>query len=395
MKQHVDMNTPCAICNHQNWFLLPGAEDGRSVGTSGILFEAPLGKAQCKSCGVVQQLIPSPINDVKYYSQQYHTYFNRVGAENVDRGRYQATVLWMKSAIEGFSPCEIADVGCGRGWTMREMTKSFPEAKITGIEPSEEDSRLARENGLNVITSTLESERVRASKFDLVYCNNVVQHSISPREFLNNLSAIVKDDGVIVLTCPDSSKPNNEMMWGDQKFSFAPMHLNKLASGTGLQLLAWKKPPNVTSLTNKQLVVLGKVGGRTFCSTKDNIPILDITDNILQRTEYVRKWQLLDEYICKEIPNGGRIYNFGASMWSYLLRGYCPRYWKLVDTCIIDNCEGRFMEKEVVSYAGVNFLPDDVVVLGTDPLSQQQLEQNLKARNLISKIITWNQIVSQ
>lgn len=360
-----------------------------------MIVDASLGKGQCNSCGVVQRLTTELLGQGTFYTQNYHTYFSRVGAETFDRSRYAATAMWMKSSLGKFCPQNIADVGCGRGWTMKEMSLLFPDTPITGIEPSEEDARLASENGFDIITSTLEAAMSTVGTFDLIYCNNVIQHSLSPRKFLSNLMQIVSDNGLIVLTCPDVTRPSNEMMWSDQNFSLAPVHLFKLASDVGLHVLSWQMPPSLVNLANKQLIIASKDSRIPFTFCSGDPPSFSISENIEERNQYLEGWQSLDNYLCQSVSDKTAVYNFGASMWSYLLRGYCPKYWQKVDACVIDEFSGQFMDKAVMPYQGIEFTRKDAVVLGTEPLNQPSLEQTLRDRCLAASIITWNQIVPQ
>jgi 2-polyprenyl-3-methyl-5-hydroxy-6-metoxy-1,4-benzoquinol methylase len=384
----------CEVCDSVDWALLPLAKDGTSVTTSGVIVEEPLGKAQCRHCGLVQRLTDKYLGHGAFYEKSYQTYFNRVGAQKFDQARYVSMAAWMSDNIKPFNPKNILDVGCGRGWTILQMKNLFPDAVIKGVEPSDEDTLQGNANGLDIVNATLSEAIDTIGKFDVVYCNNVIQHSLSAREFIRDLKNAVTDDGLIVITAPDASTPSNEMMWCDQNFSLLPENLIALAEKENLKVHAWSKAPEgIVNLANKQLVVLSKNNSRSTISA-NNIPRINITENISARQAYVKGWQELDNYLLNKIQGKSRVFNFGASMWSYLLRGYARQYWKKVDNCLIDNFDGQFMDKQVLPIESINFTNDDVLVLGTEPLAQDKLESILLNRNLGVEIIKWNNRVA-
>ena len=387
------MGTICAVCGQDEWVKLPFFSSDQSVTTSGIIVHSPLGKAQCIHCGLVQRVGQKYLALSDFYEKSYHTYFNRPGAEAFERRRYQSMASWMAGAISPFIPDTIIDVGCGSGWTMREMAIFFPHADFTGVEPSVEDAAACIKNGMKVINNTIEGAKESLIQYDLVYSNNVIQHSVSPREFLNNLKELVTDKGLILITCPDTSIPSNEIMWSDQNFSLAPCHLMKIAVEAGLNVVELNSEAGVASIANKQLIVLTKSGNSIIDLEK--YQSFNGHDNIKRRFEYLEGWMSLDQSLLEVVSQKKNVYNFGASMWSYLLRAYCPKYWQRVNCCIIDDFVGIFMDKSVQDINHIDFTKDDIIVLGTEPLSQNLLLDKLQLRGINVEIHTWNNIVSQ
>lgn len=371
---------------------MPFIDWGNSVSTSGVIISQPLGKAQCNNCGFVQRVTQDYLGLTDYYEDDYQTYFDRVGAEEYDHQRYVIMAKWLKNSIRNLEPENILDVGCGRGWMIKEVSTLYPTSKIIGVEPSQIDSTIARENGLNVITGKLNQVKDKVGKFDLIYSNNVIQHTVSAKEFLLDLKEKVKENGLVVLTLPDSSKPSNEMMWSDQNYSFSPSNVTRLAQDLGLRVEGWFPAPNVHNLKDKQLIAL-----RSNRVNEDNknitLPKFNIKKNIRERINYLDAWGKLDSILIERINNGKKIYNFGASMWSYLLRGYCPNYWSMVEACVVDNYHGEFMDRIVLPFEAVNFDDDDRLVLGINPNNHKKLLNRFKNKKL--QVITWDDIIQR
>ena len=381
----------CAVCGRTEWHTFADPRPDRSVTTAGTIVTTPLGKAQCRRCGVVQRIAGDYLGDSDFYEKGYGTYFDRVGAVTYDAARYALTARWMRDAIGSHAPRTILDVGCGRGLTMIETAKLFPDAAVTGIEPSEADSSLARAEGLAVTTGKLADAVSKFADVDLVYSNNVIQHTTSPRGFLRDLGGLVGATGLVVVTCPDTTVPSNEMMWADQSFSLAPAHLVRLASEAGFAVRAWRRAPEGGPLLDKQLVVLARDGHEDACAS-DEVPRFDVETNRGLRDRYLKAWAALDAYLLARVTGAKEVFNFGASMWSYLLRGYCPGYWARVTACIVDNFAGTFMDRPV--------LPDarpvgagDVIVLGINPENQPALERRFRGDGY--ETVRWDHLIQR
>lgn len=210
----------CQICKSKDWLPLNEPNLRFSITTAGRVINQPLGKAQCGNCGFVQRVKTDFLGISDYYENDYANYYERPGTQAFHKNRYSEIIAWMSSFILPTHKInKIMDVGCGQGWAMEAMKKKFPFAEIEGIEPSYFNSEKAKEKGFSVFEGKVENLMIN-DKYDLVYSNNVIQHVNDASAFLNYLGSIVKDDGIIILTCPDGSKPNVELLWSDQNFSF-------------------------------------------------------------------------------------------------------------------------------------------------------------------------------
>jgi len=391
MKVNENKLPPCEVCNFTSWHIY--ASSDISVTTSGKIVNEPLGKAQCVNCGFLQRVLKKYLGLSGFYEKDYGTYFERLGAENFDNPRYVLMAEWIYDSIKPCTPQTILDVGCGRGWGMIEIKKQFLNSEVLGLEPSIDNSEIARNNGLSVITATLAQAKGTLDKKDLIYANNVIQHAISPEETLSDLKSLINENGLIVIICPDATRPSNEMMWSDQNFSFTPAHLFRLSDKVGLKVQAWRKAPEAQCLLDKQLIVLSRSKKNNYGLSSDEPALFDIKKNIDDRDKYVELWLALDKRLNERIGKTGKVYNFGASMWSYLLRAYCPQYWSAVDACLVDNLKGRFMDKKVLPCDRSLFEPHDTIVLGTNPASHPMLKKRLCENGL--NVVVWDDIITR
>src|SRR6266849_5886660 len=111
----------CIVCGSREWLRLPDPSACRSVTTSGIIIDETLGKCQCSCCGLVQRTEYRYLGNTDFYERQYASYYDRPGNEIFNRERYADTARWVSSAYRDSQPDSIVEVGCGRGWTLREM----------------------------------------------------------------------------------------------------------------------------------------------------------------------------------------------------------------------------------------------------------------------------------
>lgn len=357
--------------------------------TAGRFVNAPLGKAQCVGCASVQKVFEKRLADTDFYERAY-TYYSRPGAEKFDTVRYEALARWVASSVADIKPRIILDIGCGRGWTMSAMKVHFPNAAYVGIEPTEEAVQSAREQGLEVHQGRLGVTEFGGEPFDLIYSNNVLQHTTDPVAFLTHHMPLLKDDGRIVLSCPDGSVPNVELMMADQNFSFSPCHLATICKKSGFALERWLPCPG-GPLRHEQLVVLRKANYASSAAIPvcESIPTLVPGYDALMR--YFSAWGDTNKFICSAIEGSTRVFNFGGGLWSYVLAAYCPDYWKQVKVCLVDGFAGQCLDKEVFPTEKIDLGPDDVVVLGTNPYVQDSLMQRFA--DLKVRVVSWHHII--
>ena len=226
----------CTVCGATDWLPLPDPVPDRSITTAGNLLREPLSKAHCERCSLLQRIEIPFVGASDFYEERYADYYNRAGAATYDAPRYAAMAEWMCAGLGGFVPKSILDVGCGAGWSMLATRAKFPEALIEGVEPSRVNAERARQAGFEVHLGKIGTDSVPRKTYDLVFANNVLQHVLSPAEFLTALRDYLSEQGLLVLICPDASRPSNEMLMCDHNHSFRPEHVLKLADDAGYQV---------------------------------------------------------------------------------------------------------------------------------------------------------------
>jgi SAM-dependent methyltransferase len=378
----------CSVCGRIEWRQLPPPSTELVITTAGKLVPGPLNKAQCSQCGAVQRVETGRLADTDYYERHY-TYYERPGADTLDVVRYQALARWVEDAIAPRRPLSVFDVGCGQGGTMRYLRESWPDAAFAGLEPYPKAVDAARALGFDVAVGRLALDEPLNRTFDLVFSNNVLQHTTDPVAFIRAQARLLAPDGRLVLSCPDGTHPSVELLMADQNFSLCPPHLDAVAAQAGMRVerrLACPGGP----LRNEQLVVLVP-----FTTEKHQQPVLPTREAVEsaygELAGYMKAWADLDAYLLQAVGNARRTFNLGGGLWSYVLAAYCPRYWAQVECCLVDGHSGQCLEKEVKPFDSVALSPDDVIVFGTNPYVQTKLVNRMTEAGM--RCVSWNHII--
>lgn len=385
--------TNCVFCGADNWTRLPDPHPARSITTSGVFVEQSLGKSHCNSCGLVQRTAHPFLGLGDFYQNSYSRYYERPGTEQFNRDRYRQIALWVSAAarLAGW-PTSVLEVGCGRGWTLRELREILPDVQLSGIEPSMENSEIARHSGFDVLTGTLDQAPVGDRRFDLIFSNHVLQHTIDPLRFLADHKRLLSEGGRVVVSLQDARKPSSELLFSDQNFSLTPAHLAELGDRAGLELIEMYEAPvdqpglylSVMAVyrekqTNRSPVVL------RLPSAEERAALL------AARIAYLQDWAQLDAALLQRARSASRLVNFGAGMFSFQLACYCPEYWAVVEACIVEGQSGEFIGKSV--YPAIEDFDPAVtcIGLGTRPWIQGLLAKRLQAEGY--KSVRWDDLI--
>lgn len=339
------------------------------------------------NCGLARKSEGDFLGNTNFYEERYENYYRRPGVDHYDRGRYMAMAEWMKSALGEFEPAAILDIGCGAGWSMAATALIYAGVTIEGIEPSTANADRARQAGYIVYPGRIGSEQGPRRVYDLIYANNVLQHVVDPIAFLRDVSSHLDVNGCFVCVLPDANEPSNEMLWCDHNYSFRPDDLRILAEKAGFRAASWQANPPNNALLNKQLVILQKaeVLPAHAAMPESTHPVEELYD---RRSHYIATWRALDGHLFGCAQMFSRVFNFGASMWTWLLAGYCPRYWSIVDSCLVDGESGRCVDKPVLPTAEIDWDEKDCVVLGINPANQTVFAKRLGAGP--ARVLSWS-----
>ena len=102
----------------------------------------------------------------------------------------------------------ILEIGCAAGG----FRLNFPEqVEYWGVEPVREAAEQAAQKNIKVLCGTYDEvcDQLPDAYFDVVVCNDVIEHVVAPEEFLTSLKSKLNEHGVLVGSIP------NVRFWGN------------------------------------------------------------------------------------------------------------------------------------------------------------------------------------
>ncbi len=99
-----------------------------------------------------------------------------------------------------FKQKKILEIGCGTGYLLHKMKEMG--ADVLGIEPGAHGQEGSIRYGVPIIRDSF-SQSIVHEKFDLVIAYAVLEHIENPKEFLEEISGVLKNDGKLLLSVPD------------------------------------------------------------------------------------------------------------------------------------------------------------------------------------------------
>lgn len=98
---------------------------------------------------------------------------------------------------------DVADVGCGTGHFLQHLHDRFQPESLHGFDVSEGALEVARDVLPDASFDVLDIYQDNGQRFDVVYCIEVLEHLLHPKQALATLVSMTRPGGVLVLTVPD------------------------------------------------------------------------------------------------------------------------------------------------------------------------------------------------
>jgi SAM-dependent methyltransferase len=129
----------------------------------------------------------------------------------------------------------VLDVGCGSGDNLRAMAQAMPHLVLTGTDISSEALAVAAQHVPGAIFKQLDAQKEKLDdRFDLVMCNQVVEHLKDDTAALRNLALMAKK-WVLVATMRGHMRPS-ELAIGHIR-NYSDVELRAKAESAGLEVV--------------------------------------------------------------------------------------------------------------------------------------------------------------
>lgn len=128
---------------------------------------------------------------------QFLPYTEARGARAWLAGEQASAFRWVPENVR------VLDIGCGFGETLAYHEARGCEAH--GIDADENVVRVAQRYGLKARAGLFHPEDYDSESFDYVTLDQVIEHVISPSEFLAGVAAVLRPGGIAILSTPNAN----------------------------------------------------------------------------------------------------------------------------------------------------------------------------------------------
>lgn len=163
--------------------------------------EYPILKCQACSLLFMRPVITENLDDRKMDSVQDAELFGSSLLKRLHEKLIINREVRMARKIRGNGTLNLLDIGCGTGW----ITDIWRQHgfKVTGLEPSEKRSMIAREKyGIPVVNGFIEDFDPK-EKYDVIILRHLVEHLEDPYRMLLKVRSLLSDDGIAIIVVPN------------------------------------------------------------------------------------------------------------------------------------------------------------------------------------------------
>jgi SAM-dependent methyltransferase len=179
--------------------------------------------AQCQQCGF-WFVLPRPSQQVlenvyQGFTNQMETLkFSAIKAKN----NVSLWRLWLKKYAP--SAKRILEIGCSSGHLLFGLKQYGYQ--VFGCDVSQEAVRLAKKHyDLDIFLSQFPQENQKAG-FDVLLLSHLIEHLVSPKDFLKQALQFLKPQGILLLATPNLNSLGFRLFGNHYTMVSPPVHLN-------------------------------------------------------------------------------------------------------------------------------------------------------------------------
>jgi len=186
---------------------------------------------KCRNCHL---MYVNPIERGSKINENYSSMGSN-GASIIRRSRLRAAKAQLGLIRKYKSGASLLDIGCGEGFFLFNASKAGYATK--GVELSQDAAAYARrEFGLDVEAKPFEEMQLPENYFDVITMWQVLEHLPYPLAALKEIHRILKPDGLLVISTPDSggipAKVLRRRWWNIRR-----LHINQFTTKTLMDML--------------------------------------------------------------------------------------------------------------------------------------------------------------
>ena len=186
----------CSIC---------GSNHFKRLGWYNGWFSFKLSVAICRECGIV--CLNPRMNEKNYEEYYRNNYYGEYQPKPTTDSEVdiRGEKLFDKILPHIRKDSNLLEVGCGPGGNLIALkNKGFNN--IVGLDPSLDCCLVVQSHGIDCKNSGLlayTNESTNQGLFDLIILNGVLEHFVEPDKYLNLISGLLKEKGLLYISVPN------------------------------------------------------------------------------------------------------------------------------------------------------------------------------------------------
>ncbi|WP_157810847.1 class I SAM-dependent methyltransferase [Nonlabens sp. MB-3u-79] len=171
----------------------------------------------CKNCSLIH-INPRPTEQemVGFYKNHYRNFYESIDVPTshyIANGPFIPRANFVYKVLNDYlnHANNILDVGCAEGTLLKLIEDSYPSIKTQGIEPSNGFGNYAKGQLRGEVFLGGYQEFVKQSpniKFDIITTTHVLEHILSPKEFVESLKSMMHESSVLYIEVPNIMSDN-------------------------------------------------------------------------------------------------------------------------------------------------------------------------------------------
>tara|TARA_B110000503_G_C7068581_1_gene379886 strand:- start:78 stop:968 length:891 start_codon:yes stop_codon:yes gene_type:complete len=192
--------TNCEICYHNNWVSIYNGKIRDGIFGNYITGEVK----KCNKCKAQRLAEKNCLNISSYQNSEYREKLSKgidvssFFMEQDIQTLFTLNTLWPRSVRDK----TVMDIGAGAG-SLLDSLKGMTKAQLV-IEPYKNYHQSLIKRGYNVFSCINDAIDTWLDKIDVAFAIQVIEHTLNPRVFLEEIKPFLKKNGILIISTPNT-----------------------------------------------------------------------------------------------------------------------------------------------------------------------------------------------